>query len=332
VAIPDSNAAADQPTDVLTPPEIRQEVAASLLMDILQERRMERRWKRIRRITTGVLVLGGVLLYLASYAGLLGYRMLPMREAVAVVPITGEIAMGTQASADAVNPVLERLFESDKVKGIVLLINSGGGSPSEAERITNLLDEMRAKTKKPVYAACSGMCASAAYLIAIHTDRIYVGDYTWTGSIGAIMKGWDFRAVIEKLRVDQRVFASGSMKDLMNPFKPLSPEMSSKLDGLVRTTANTFIRDVKARRAGKLIDDASLFTGEVWTGADAVRLGLADEIATLEGVLAQQFAGLPSATYEPKRRRNSFFESVLSEIGTALTAVLREETAYEVSL
>jgi protease-4 len=332
VAIRNSAAAADQPTDVLTPPEIRQEVAASLLMDILQERRMERRWKRIRRITTGVLVLGGVLLYLASYAGLLGYRMLPMREAVAVVPITGEIAMGTQASADAVNPVLERLFESDKVKGIVLLINSGGGSPSEAERITNLLDEMRAKTNKPVYAACAGMCASAAYLIAIHTDRIYVGDYTWTGSIGAIMKGWDFRAVIEKLRVDQRVFASGSMKDLMNPFKPLSPEMSSKLDGLVKTTANTFIRDVKARRAGKLIDDASLFTGEVWTGADAVRLGLADEIGTLEGVLAQQFAGLPSATYEPKRRRNSFFESVLGEVGTALTAVLREETAYEVSL
>ena len=158
--------------ETLTPQELRQEVASGLILDILQERRSERRWKRIRRIGTAALVLMGGFLYLASYAGMLGYRALPVSDTVAVVPINGTIALGAQASADSVSPLLLRLFEADKVKGIVLLINSGGGSPSEAERITRLIDEQRAKTGKPVYAACAGICASAAYMIALHADRI----------------------------------------------------------------------------------------------------------------------------------------------------------------
>ena len=317
--------------DTLTPNELRQEVASGLILDILQERRSERRWKRIRRIATAVLVLLGAFIYLASYAGMLGYRALPVRDTVAVVPISGTIARGAEASADAVNPVLTRLFESPKVKGIVLLIDSGGGSPSEAERITRLLDEQRAKTGKPVYAACAGICASAAYLIALHSDRIYVGEYSWTGSIGAIMKGWDLRAVIEKFDIDQRVFASGSMKDLMNPFKPMSAEMSGKLDGLVKETAARFIDEVKAQRGERLTGGEELFTGEVWTGREAVRLGLVDEIGTLEEVLAEHFHGLPANTYEPKRRRNSFFESILSQAAVALRDALME-SQYEVVL
>ena len=189
--------------ETLTPQELRQEVASGLILDILQERRSERRWKRIRRIGTAALVLMGGFLYLASYAGMLGYRALPVSDTVAVVPINGTIALGAQASADSVNPLLLRLFEADKVKGIVLLINSGGGSPSEAERITRLIDEQRAKTGKPVYAACAGICASAAYMIALHADRIYAGEYSWAGSIGAIMKGWDFKAVLQKFEIDQ---------------------------------------------------------------------------------------------------------------------------------
>ena len=317
--------------ETLTPQELRQEVASGLILDILQERRSERRWKRIRRIGTAALVLMGGFLYLASYAGMLGYRALPVSDTVAVVPINGTIALGAQASADSVNPLLLRLFEADKVKGIVLLINSGGGSPSEAERITRLIDEQRAKTGKPVYAACAGICASAAYMIALHADRIYAGEYSWAGSIGAIMKGWDFKAVLQKFEIDQRVFASGSMKDLMNPFKPMSEEMTGKLDALVKETAKSFIEEVKARRGSRLKGGAELFTGEVWTGRESVRLGLVDEIGTLEQVLQQNFAGLPSTTYEPKQRRNSFFEAILSEVVLQARNALMD-AQYEVTL
>jgi protease-4 len=316
----------------VTERELRQEVASSLLLDILQERRMERRWKRIRRVVTIGLIVLSVGVYLAAYAGMLGYRTLPLDDTVAIVPINGVIADGTAASADAVNPVLVRLFEADTVKGIVLLINSGGGSPSEAERIAKLLEKYREKTGKRVYAACSGMCASAAYLIALHTDGIYAGQYSWAGSIGAIMKGWDLRAVIERLSVDQRVFASGSMKDLMNPFKPMSPEMSKKLAALVNQTADTFIDDVKRSRGDRLKTDAGLFTGEVWTGADAHRLGLVDHIGTLEDALAREFAGLPTRTYQPKRVTNSFFDSILSSVRLGVQDAVLELQTPEVTL
>lgn len=317
--------------DVLTPHDIRQEVASGLILDILQERRAERRWKKIRRIGTAVLVILGALIYLGSYAGMLGYRTLPVRDTVAVVPISGAIAKGATASADAINPLLERLFDAKRVRGIVLLINSGGGSPSEAERITRLIDAQRERTGKPVYAACSGACASAAYMIALHSDGIYAGEYTLAGSIGAIMKGWDFEAVLERFKVDQRVFASGDMKDLMNPFKPMSPEMAVKLDSLVKQTAASFIAEVKERRGDKLAQDENLFTGEVWTGQESLRLGLIDEIGTLEQLLAAKFPDMPSTTFEPKRRRNSFFESVLSEAVVSIREALMD-AQYEVGL
>jgi protease-4 len=99
----------------LTPQELRQEVASGLILDILQERRSERRWKRVRRIGTAALVCVGLLLYVASYAGILGYRALPVSDTVAVVPINGSIESGTAASADALNPLLTRLFEAEKV-------------------------------------------------------------------------------------------------------------------------------------------------------------------------------------------------------------------------
>jgi len=246
--------------------------------------------------------------------GWLGYRFLPGSDAVAVVPIQGPIAMGTPASADAVNPILKKLFGSDNVKGIVLLINSGGGSPSEAERITRLIDQLREESGKPVYAACSGMCASAAYLIALHTDRIYAGRYSWTGSIGAIMKGWDFRAVLDRFEVDQRVFASGPMKDLMNPYKELSPEMEQKLVQLVDKSAESFFDEVRYYRGDALSQDHNLFTGEVWTAEDSLEYGLIDELGTLEEIVEGRFEDLPMKFYVPKKRRNSFFESILSEV------------------
>jgi protease-4 len=168
-------------------------------------------------------------------------------------------------------------------------------------------------------------------MIALHADRIYAGEYSWTGSIGAIMKGWDFKAVLEKFEIGQRVFASGSMKDLMNPFKPMSEEMSGKLDALVKETAKSFIEEVKTRRGDRLVGGPELFTGEVWTGRESVRLGLVDEIGTLEQVLQENFAGLPSTTYEPKQRRNSFFEAILSEVVLAARDALME-AQYEVTL
>jgi len=305
---------ASRDAEELKPEVIRDHVATAVVYDILSERKAERRRRVIKWSLVAFLFIGWGIIQLGSYVGWLGYRFLPGSDAVAVVPIQGPIAMGTPASADAVNPILKKLFGSDNVKGIVLLINSGGGSPSEAERITRLIDQLREESGKPVYAACSGMCASAAYLIALHTDRIYAGRYSWTGSIGAIMKGWDFRAVLDRFEVDQRVFASGPMKDLMNPYKELSPEMEQKLVQLVDKSAESFFDEVRYYRGDALSQDHNLFTGEVWTAEDSLEYGLIDELGTLEEIVEGRFEDLPMKFYVPKKRRNSFFESILSEV------------------
>ena len=298
--------------------EVKAYVGDRLIVDILEERKAERRWTAIRRMLYTGLLAATVAAYLGFMAGWWGYRAIPMSDSVAVVPINGVIAKDSVASANAVITVLDKLFDSEKVQGIVLNIDSGGGSPTEAERISNYIARKKEETGKPVIAVCGTMCASAAYMIAIHADEVVIGEYTWAGSIGAILKGWDFEAIARRLEVDQRVFASGPMKDLMNPFKELPEPMAEKMSGLVNQTGIIFAETVKSQRGDRLVASEDLFSGEVWVGKDCVRLGLVDRVGTLEDVIVDRFGGLPHAVYTPKRVENSFFSSVLSEIGAGI--------------
>ena len=139
------------------------------------------------------------------------------------------------------------------------------------------------------------------------------------------MKGWYFQALMERLDIEQRVFASGPLKDLMNPFSEMSPEMSEKLAGLVNETADTFVAEVKERRGDKLAVDRNLFTGGVWTGRTSLELGLIDDIGTVESILAADFNGLASASYYPKRRGNTLFDRVLGNVGEGIgRAIIRD--------
>lgn len=310
--------------------EIHRQVTNEVMLEYFREQKHERRWRTIRRVFLSVMIFGGILLYAGTLAGSLGYRLLPTSESVAVVPISGVIAPNTEASADSVIIVLDRLFQTDNVRGIVLLIDSGGGSPTEAERITRFINRAQEETGKPVIAACASMCASAAYLIAIHADRLYAGEYSWTGSIGAIMKGWDVNNVLERFDIDQRVFASGPLKDLMNPYVAMSAEMGDKVQALVDDTANVFQEEVKLLRGDRLATDRDLFTGEVWTGRESLALGLIDELGTLETIIDKEFPDLPTEVYRPKRRNNTLFDRVLGNIGRgAAEALLAQQQVVQ---
>jgi protease-4 len=303
---------------------INDHIANEVILEYLKEQRVDRRWKTVRRVFIAMMIVSGLVLYAGTLAGSLGYRTLPSNDAVAVVPISGVISQGSAASAESVITVLERMFATDNVKGIVLLIDSGGGSPTEAERITRFIDKEQERTGKPVYAVCGSMCASAAYMIAIHADRIYAGEYSWTGSIGAIMKGWDAHRLMEKFDLGQRVFASGPLKDLMNPFTDMSQEMESKLGTLVNQTADTFSAEVTSMRGEALVQDRNLFTGEVWTGKESLELGLIDEIGTVEMVLDERFTGLPHHVYRPKERGNTLFDRLLGNVGRGIGEALMD--------
>ena len=196
----------------MTESEIRHAVSDELVRDVLRERRSERRWRLIKR---GMMVAAGVVffaLYLFGYAKQMGWKMIPNNEITAVIHIDGEIAAGATASAEKVVPLLRKAFEAKNVKAVVLSIDSPGGAPVEAERIYQSIKAFRKKHPKPVVAVINNVGASAAYMVALHTDKIYAANYSLVGSVGAVLTGWDFHKALEKLQISQRVYASGNLK------------------------------------------------------------------------------------------------------------------------
>jgi protease IV len=249
------------------------------------ERRSERRW---RRLFFGAPLIIGIL-YFVWFVSATGFRWGPVSDVVGVVHIDGEIGANTNASAKKIVPLLYKAFESPRVKAVALSIDSPGGAPVESEQIANALDFLKKKHQKPVVSVVRNLGASAAYMIAIHTDEIYAGKYSLVGSIGAIMAPWDLHKAIEKVNVSQRVYASGKMKAFLNPFSEVTPEVDAKAQRLVSELGGTFVSEVKARR-GKLLNAGTDYaTGEVWSGTDAHKLGLIDGVDTLEQVVAAKW-------------------------------------------
>lgn len=266
--------------------ETKSAMANILLDDLLKERRIERRWRLIRRVLLSLITLVMMIAIYTQQASLMGGNS-PSSDVIGVINITGEIAPGKTASADRIIPLITKAFDDEKVKAVYLNINSQGGSPVESERINAFLDAKRQETQKPTYAVISSIGASAAYMIAVHTDKIYAGRYSLVGSIGAIMQGWDIHKAIESRDIYHRVYASGNLKGLMNPFTPMPDGGEDKAQNLVSQMGKEFAKEVSDRRADALkkAGDVNLFSGEVWNGTEALKLGLVDEIGTLDHII-----------------------------------------------
>lgn len=282
-----SNKVADQNN----PPQedIKSLLADHVLMDLLNERKSERRWKWVKRFTFST--IGALLfaVYLAFYASSLGYRLIPNAEIVGVVNVSGSIGSGQLASAEELVPVLEKAFNSPKVKAIALNIDSPGGQPFESERVGQTIDRLKSETGKPVYAFIGNTGASAAYLLALHADKIIAGRYSLVGSIGAVITGWDLHKLAEKFDVNQRVYASGVHKNMLNPFVAMSKESEAKAQEMVNQMAIVFADEFKSKRGAKLKEGFDYTTGEIWGGEEALAIGLIDEIGTIEGVVSNEW-------------------------------------------
>lgn len=289
---------------------VGQGLASDVVRDLIKERRGERRWRWFKRAFYGAMTLGFTGLYLSQQAQQFGIGSLSGDSVVAVIPFEGAVGVGSTAAAEPVNEALRKAFDAKNVKAVVMRIKSPGGSPGEAERINAELDYWKKKTGKPVVAVCDGLCASAAYMVAIHADEVYAGRYTWVGSIGAILKGWDFTGIMQRFDVHERVFASGDMKDIMNPNQPLSAEQAEKVKDLVNKTAEVFYNEVKSRRAGKLGNDPHLFSGAVWLAEDALARGLVDRIGTVDEVIREKWPDSQIRTVKPVAKGGSLLSAV----------------------
>jgi len=280
--------------------------------DLLKERKSDRKWSWIKR--WGLIISFAFALVTSVYGWLQanGWKMPTPKNSVAVVDIKGPIGPGF---SEKVNDALTKAFEDTKIKAIELRIDSPGGSPVEAEQVYTELEALRKKHPKQVIAVVSGMAASAAYMIAIHADRIVSNQYGMTGSIGAIITTWNWSVPMDKVGVINRTFASGPLKDMLNPYRAPNQIEAAKANSIVAATAKLFREDVAKQRGKKLKKDImDLATGEVWTAPEAKELGLIDSIGTVEGV-ARELGDLKIVEFGPDEKPgiSRFFKTAVQD-------------------
>ena len=278
-AFPD---AAPAPAPVLNP--VDENWARKTLVDLayanLQEQQSQRRWKLGMRLAW-LLFLGLVVWQLFSLNSPATHTSFPH---TALVTVQGEIGPDTEASAENVMTSMRTALEDPGSKALVLLINSPGGSPVQAGLINDEITRLRALHNKPIYAVVEESCASAAYYIAAAADQIYVDKASLVGSIGVLMDGFGFTGLMDKLGVERRLMTAGENKGFLDPFSPQTEPQRQHAQAMLNQIHTQFIDVVKKGRGDRLKATPELFSGLFWSGQQAVDLGLADSLGSIDGV------------------------------------------------
>lgn len=301
------------------PPAEANELFFAALKDLLIDRKRERRNKLTRSLLTFTMVLGPLIGYGVFIAIHTGFFTISKPPTVAIVRIEGEMSDGANASGDKVVPVIRKVCDDESVKAIVLAIDSPGGAPLEAERIYSAVETCRAKTKKPIVAVIHNLGASAAYMVALHADTIYAGKYSLVGSIGAIMSGWDAHDAVGRVGLAQRAFASGELKSMMNPWQKMSPAAEAKAQSLVNEMGAAFKLELESQRGSRLQGHVDYTAGGVWNGIEAKKIGLVDEVATIDNVVAEKWPDLVVKDYGPGTTGFPFVATTASFLRNVLT-------------
>jgi len=206
-------------------------------------------------------------------------------KCTAMIEISGELDSQGRASADNVISALQSAFDSKGTRGVVLKIDSPGGSPVQAGQINDEIRRLRGKHPDiPIYAVVDEICASGAYYVAVATDRIFVDKASLIGSIGVIMDGFGLVGAMDKLGVERRTLIAGENKNLLDPFAPVVPRQKEYAQQMLDEVHRQFIAAVKQGRGTRLKESPELFSGLVWTGQRSIELGLADALGTVDSV------------------------------------------------
>jgi protease IV len=240
----------------------------------------------------------------------------------ALVDIDGLIVPGGDASADRITAALEAAFEDEHTKGVVLRINSPGGSPVQAQMI---YDEMRRLRKKypniPLYAVVEDLCASGGYYVAVGADRIYVSKSSIVGSIGVRMDGFGVTGLMDKLGIERRLLTAGKNKALLDPFLPVDKEQEQYVLGLLKDVHEQFIHTVREGRGNRLKETPNMFSGLIWTGQKGIELGLVDAIGTLDYVAREVVKADEIVDYTQKE---NLAERIAKRFGASVASALAE--------
>jgi protease-4 len=277
----------------------------------LKEQQAARRWKvglRLAWLLLWVVVMWQVLSHNQTSTNI-------TTPHTALVNIKGEIADGAEASAENVVASIRAALEDSGSQGLILLINSPGGSPVQAGIINDEIVRLKAIHNKPIYAVVEESCASAAYYIAAAADKIYVDKASIVGSIGVLMDGFGFTGLMDKLGVERRLMTAGENKGFLDPFSPQTDAQRKHAQTMLNHIHSQFIAVVKKGRGDRLKETPDMFSGLFWTGQQAVELGLADELGSLDQVARDVIKAEEVVDYS---RHDNVAERLVKRFGAAM--------------
>lgn len=262
-------------------PGWERQVLERLVLEALAEQRRSRRWSVFFRLATLICVVLGLWIV----GGFGDAEPLDGGRYTALVSVEGVIAPKGEASAERVVAALQSAFADSGTEGVVLRINSPGGSPVQAGMINDEIVRLRGlHPDVPVYAVVEDICASGGYYVAAAADRIFVDKASIVGSIGVLMDGFGFTGLMDKLGVERRLLTAGDNKGFLDPFSPQQPRQLEHAQTMLKDIHAQFIDTVRKGRGARLKETPEMFSGLMWTGAKSVELGLADGFGTVESV------------------------------------------------
>jgi protease-4 len=278
---------------------------------MLRQQRSDRRWRNFIRLCWLALVIA---IAWAVFSQRLAASA-PSSPHTALVEVSGEIAAGSDASAEMLVAALRSAFEDEGAVAVVLRINSPGGSPVQSGIVNDEIQRLKAKHKKKVYAVVEEMCASGAYYIAVAADEIYVDKASLVGSIGVLMDGFGFTGLMDKLGVERRLLTAGDNKGMLDPFSPQNERQTAYAKAMIDQIHQQFIKVVRDGRGDRLKEEPDTFSGLFWNGEEAVRIGLADKIGSLDFVAREVIKAEEIIDYTP---RDNVAERIARRFGAAV--------------
>ena len=300
-----------------------QNFESSLAKQALTEQRKSRRWGIFFKSLTLVYLV----VFLVTVNEWLGDEDgVEVGRHTAVVDLDGVIAAGSTANADDVISGLEHALESKNSVGVILRINSPGGSPVQSAIINQEISRLRTNhPDKPIVAVVEDLCASGGYYAAVATQTIYVSQASIVGSIGVRLDGFDLSKAMESLGIQRRLLTAGENKGFLDPFQPMQADQRQHALDLLANIHQQFIDAVKQGRSGKLAKDESLFSGLIWTGEQGIQLGLVDSLGTVNSVAREVFQAEKVVNYSV---REGLGERLARRLGTSFSESLFKSIFY----
>jgi protease-4 len=288
-------------------------VIEKLALEALKEQKRARRWGIFFKLLTFAYLTFLIVMVLEWRGD--GDRLAGVKH-TALVDVIGVIDSKGGASADSVTGALQSAFKDKNTQGVILRINSPGGSPVQAGIIYDEIRRLREKHPNiPLYAVVEDMCASGGYYIAAATDKIYVDKASLVGSIGVLMDQFGFVETMEKLGVERRVLTAGENKAFLDPFAPLQPVHVEHARKILGEIHGQFIDVVKKGRGKRLKESPEIFSGLLWSGATSIELGLSDAFGTVDYVAREVIKAEQIVEYT---RKENIAERFAKRFGAAM--------------